>query len=75
MLTFSENLVSPFNGGSMLFLFYLPILPMTGQTFYRSTILVWVALIYGLLLMLTNVYWDEAPMLIVSVFQPFQDDP
>ena len=49
----------------MLFLFYLPILPMSGQAFYRSTILVLVALIYGLLLTLTNVYWDEAPMLFV----------
>ena len=49
----------------MLFLFYLPILPMSGQAFYRSTILVLVALIYGLLLTLMNVYWDEAPMLFV----------
>ena len=52
----------------MLFLFYLPILPMSGEAFYRSTILVLVALIYGLLLTLTNVYWDEAPMLFVFGF-------
>ena len=49
----------------MLFLFYLPILPMSGQAFYWSTIWVLFASIYGLLLTLTNVYWDEAPMLFV----------
>ena len=48
--------------------FYLPILPMSGQAFYRSTIWVLFASIYGLLLTLMNVYWDEAPMLFVHVF-------
>ena len=38
-----EHLISPFNGWFMLFLFYLPILPMSGQ-FYWSTILVLFAL-------------------------------
>ena len=38
---------------------------LKSQAFYRSMIMVLVALIYGLLLMLMNVYWDEAPMLFV----------
>ena len=54
----------------MLFLFNLPILPMSGQAFYQSTILVLFALIYGLLT-LTNVYWDEAPMLFVFGFETY----
>ena len=54
----------------MLFPFYLLILPMSGQAFYRLTILVLVPLIYGLLLTLTNVYLDEAPMLFVFGFYP-----
>ena len=48
--------------------FYLPILPMSGQAFYWSMIWVLFASIYGLILTLTNVYWDEAPMLFVFGF-------
>ena len=44
MLTLPEHLISPFNGGFMLFLFYLPILPMSGQAIYWSKILVLFAL-------------------------------
>ena len=65
MLTLPEHLISPFDGGIMLFLFCLPILPVSGQAFYRSTVLVLVALIYGLLLALTNVCWDGAPVFFV----------
>ena len=49
MLTLTERLISPFNGGSMLFLFYW------------STILVLFAFVWS---DLTNVYWDEAPVLL-----------
>ena len=73
MFTLPEHLISPFNGGFMLFLFYLPILPMSGQAFYWSTIWVLFASIYGLLLTLTNVYWDEAPMLFVFGIQPIME--
>ena len=46
MLTLPEHLISPFNRGFMLFLFYLLILPMSGQAFYWSTILVLFALVW-----------------------------
>ena len=42
----TSNPFSPFNGGFMLFLFYLPISPMSGQAFYWSTILVLFTLVW-----------------------------
>ena len=45
----------------MLFLFYLPILPMSGQAFYWSMILVLFAMVWT---DFNVVYWDEAPMLL-----------
>ena len=52
MLTLPEHPMSPFNGGFMLFLFYLLIPSMSGQAFYWF----WFCLLwYGLTLMLTYI--------------------
>ena len=60
MLTLPEHLISPFNGGFPLFLYDLPILPMSRQAFVGNNLVLvattWTDFFW-------RFYWDKASML------------